>query len=112
MRTFLLFGLGFALGGFGRDAARLAWNRYMTWRYNRAFDAAQERMRDCAHERRILTDCGMGLNTEKCLDCWALYFTNGPASGQWCANQASPREAQKLTRELQSNRGADRQARR
>jgi len=100
MTNTVLLGLGFSVGSLGREIVRIAYGRYMTWRFNRDFRLTNERMIGCKHNRTILTDCGMGLVTYKCLDCWALHIPmmNG---FEWSANSASPKEAEKLTRELQ-----------
>ena len=103
----MLLGIGFSIGSFGREAVRIAWGLYMAWRFNRDFQLALERMSNCEHNRTMLTDVGTGLNTPKCLDCWALSFP--PIDGYkgprlWSANSATPKEAEKLTRELQKNK--------
>jgi hypothetical protein len=111
IKPIVLFLLGVSVGGFGRDAARLAWGRYMSWRMERDYQLAVERLSGCRHARTVLTDCGMGLVTPKCVDCLALHMppSVGPVGlhgrDGWCANSATIEEAQKLTRELQNNRG-------
>jgi hypothetical protein len=96
------FGIGFAIGGFVRDIVRMVWHRYCIRKFERDFKLAETRMKGCAHAHTTLTDTGMGLNTPKCLDCWALRFDND--DGHWFANCASPKNAHRLTRELQESR--------
>ena len=82
--------------------------RYYRWRLEQEFQRSIGRMKGCAHARTMLTDCGMGPTTPKCLDCWALYLghaCSGGLYGGWCANSASPREARRMTEQLAQERG-------
>lgn len=80
-------------------------SRFAGWRLEHDFRRAERRMQRCKHARTFLTDCGTGLNTPKCLDCWAL--CHGKTCGGadfWMPNSASPRQARRLTEELQRER--------
>lgn len=101
-QTIVLACVSFLIGCLARDVWNLARDRYMTWRMNRDHLLAVERMVGCSHEQTVLTDCGMGLVTPKCLRCWALHLSS-PMPG-WTPNCASPAEAAKLTRELRSGK--------
>ena len=80
----------------------IAQNRFAGWRLERGFRRAERRMQRCKHERTMMTDCGSGLCTPKCLDCWALCF--GKTCGGddfWTPNSASPRQARRMTETIQ-----------
>ena len=59
--------------------------RYVNWKFERDFRAAEARMRDCPHTETAVIDTGMGLdgNSRKCKACWAICI-----HGMWAANSA------------------------
>jgi hypothetical protein len=74
-----------ASGFVARDVVRLAYNRFLMWKFERDFEAANKRMLGCKHERTIRIDVG-GL-TSKCRDCWAILI-----NGTWGPNCVHPDE--------------------
>lgn len=76
------------------------YSRFLFWKLDREYRAAECRMRDCQHTNTMLVDVGSPPYdcVEKCCDCWALRL---PVLGQerlrgkreWTPNCASPKRA-------------------
>lgn len=73
-----------------------AYSRFLFWKWDRAYHAAVERMRGCAHARTMLVDVGDII--EKCCDCWAIKVPAFDGSGglQWTSNSAPARESERV----------------
>lgn len=85
-----------------KKSAIRVYSRYLFWKWDREYHAANERMRGCTHENTMFVDVGSPPYncTEKCLDCWALRV---PKLGsvhemEWTPNSARPSRATPATR--------------
>jgi hypothetical protein len=65
--------------------------RFWAWRLERDYQRALRRLAGCSHQRTIVVD--VGVQADKCLDCWALRMDDGPFPGEWFANSARPPSA-------------------
>ena len=86
-----------------RKAAMRVYSRYLSWKWDREYDAAKERMRGCAHENTMFVDGGSPPYNciEKCCDCWAIRVPKvgfyAPSNEMyWTPNCANPRRAQQV----------------
>ena len=85
-----------------RKAATRAYSRFLSWKWDREYHAADERMRGCAHKNTMFVDVGSPPYNcvEKCRDCWALRLPrlglDAPVPSDemhWSPNGADPRRA-------------------
>jgi hypothetical protein len=81
--------VAFFLGFLVRDVVRTVYGRFLAWKFEREFVAAQRRMIGCKHERIVVVDVGAGTMTDKCRDCWAIRVY-GPPDLVWTPNSAPP----------------------
>lgn len=86
---------------------RQAYSRFLFWKWDREYDAAERRMKGCAHARTMFVDVGTAPFdcVEKCRDCWALRLpklgdepSEWPAKElEWTPNAANPRHARQVS---------------
>lgn len=78
------------------DLIRQAHARFLFWKWDRNYHAANKRMRGCVHKNTMFVDVGVVL--EKCRDCWALRVSalDGSDRMEWTPNSASPRYARQV----------------
>jgi hypothetical protein len=82
-RLLAVFGAGLV----ARDVFRFVQGHILAWYWDREFRKSQARMLGCKHER--VTRVDVGVMADKCLDCWALRFADGPVR-DWTPNSAKP----------------------
>lgn len=64
-----------------------AYSRFLFWKWDLEYHAADRRMRGCTHARTMFVDVGSPpFNcVEKCRDCWALRLPK--LGGEWPTNE-------------------------
>ena len=84
--------LAFFAGCAFRDLTRWVWSRFLAWKFEREFDAAQKRMIGCKHTYAARVNFGGDheFMVDKCLNCWALYIND-----EWAASTAPPPNARR-----------------